>query len=184
MNHSYKETWFHHRGIDWLVNARGSGLDPQILRKVLDVPLWMLNNHRKVFLFRFDLSCYTSQRNNKSISLLISRVKNKVRLQKYSKRIAICWAREIHSADTPHYHVLVALDGSKVNSPYVLSEWIKFYWFHHGRYTAVKYYKLDRTDTDELFQAIWHFSYLAKIRGKEVKFENTRRFSVSFTELY
>lgn len=184
MSYSNKETWFHHRGVDWPVNARGSGLDPQILRKVIDVPLWMLSHHRKVFLFRFDLSCNASQPNNKQLSRFLCRVKNQICRERYSRRVAICWAREVHSAKTPHYHLVIALDGSRVNSPYRLTEWIRLYWHHHGRCTAIRYYNLDRSDIALLFHVVWHLSYLAKLRGKEVKLTNVRRFSVCMTELY
>ncbi|MDN7125908.1 inovirus-type Gp2 protein [Pseudidiomarina sp. 1APR75-33.1] len=184
MAFSNRENWFHHRGVDWQVNTRGSGLDPQILRKVIDVPLWMLTHHRKVFLFRFDLSCNTSQPNNKQLSRFLCRIKTKICREHYSRRVAICWAREIHSAKTPHYHIAIALDGSRVNSSYRLTEWIERYWRNYGRYTAIRYYNLNRPDIDQLFQVVWHLSYLAKLRGKEVKLSNVRRFSTSLTKLY
>lgn len=184
MAHNKKVTWFHHRGIDWQVNANGSALDPVILRNVIELPIQMLNYHRKVFLLRFDLSCEFYQRDNRWVSSFLQRLKAKIRKEHYSKRVGICWVREIHDAHTQHYHVMIGLDGSKVNHSHQLAAWIKYYWQSCGRYHESRYYNLTRNNESDLFEAIWHCSYLAKTRGKSAKAPKVRRFSATISELY
>lgn len=184
MAHNKKVTWFHHRGIDWQVNANGSALDSLILRNVIELPMQMLDHHRKVFLLRFDVSCSSYQRDNRQVSALVEWVKTRIRQNHYSKRVGICWVREMHDAPTQHYHVMMALDGSKVKHPHQLATWIKSYWQPHGRYHQPRYYNLTRNNESDLFEAIWHCSYLAKSKGKSARAPKVRRFSATISELY
>lgn len=184
MNHSHNETWFHHKGIDWQVNANGSALDPMILRNVIELPLQMLSHHRKVFLLRFDLSCLVYRRSNRWVSVFIQRLKAKIRQERYSKRVGICWVREMHGAPKQHYHLMILLDGSKVNHSYQIVTWIEYYCELDGWHHESRYYNLTRNNESDLFEAIWHCSYLAKTRGKDAKAPKVRRFSATISELY
>lgn len=180
MKHIHKHPlyWFEDRA--WLVNAQKSGLRTDILRSLLSQLSTMLDKHRKVFIYRFDLHVDDFTSTNKIISdfnrRLFKRIKNHYKVT----RIGYCWVREHERVKRQHYHYALMLDGSKVNSPHNLQQWISQLWEYEGsKVHLVRYHNIKRDDGNAINKASRHLSYLAKPRGKGYKPPQTKDYGTS-----
>jgi len=164
----------------WNINTKVSGIRTDILRAMLKQLTTMLNSHRKVFVFRFDLHTAIYTETNELITnfnrQLFKRIKSRYKIN----RIGFCWAREQEKSKQQHYHYVLMLDGSKVNSCFVLQKWVKEIWgFNEGSVHWAGYHNLSRQDEEGIQKACYHISYLAKARGKGYRPLQTKDYSTS-----
>lgn len=91
----------------------------------------MINQHNKVLMIRFDVRFpegYPHDGGNREISELLKRMKG------YQSCIAdgidthYAWVREQVNSPTPHYHVALFIDGSKVQNPYGILQSVESIW--------------------------------------------------------
>ncbi|MDG2646575.1 inovirus-type Gp2 protein [Vibrio parahaemolyticus] len=162
----------------WRVNPSKSGLRTDILRCLLGMLDSALAKHRKVFIFRFDLSVNEYTRNNELIAKLVRRLSRRVKAH-YKADLSYCWVRELERAKKQHYHFCVVIDGSKVNHPHMLQEWLILIWEQFGRCSWAGYHNVERGDSLALQDATYHISYLAKPRGKGYRATQTKDYGHS-----
>jgi len=148
-----------------------------ILKKILDQLIATSTYHHKLFIFRFDLHIKEYTNNNKVITDFNRRLFKKVKRHYKVKRIGYVWVREQEKSKKQHYHYVLILDGSKVNSPHSLQTWISAIWsFDDGTCHWSQYYNISRA---ELGSVTHHLSYLAKTRGKGYRPPQTKDFGSS-----
>ena len=179
--HHYEWYWFNESV--WNVNAKASGLYTHILRPLLRLYEAILNTHSKVFVYRFDIRVSQYSEDNTIISGLIRRLKKRIKTHYGLKKVTYFWIREQERSKNQHYHVLLMLDGQKVRHPYQINQWINHYSElfdlspHFAGYHNVR---RDRDNYEIVKEAAcYHISYLAKVRGKGHRPDQTKDFSHS-----
>jgi hypothetical protein len=158
----------------WWVNSRKSGIYTQQMKGMLNQIEAMFSYHNKVFLLRFDLSIPEATDNSEKVSAFFIQLSNKLKAKYKLKRVGYAWTRETEKAKQQHYHAFILLDGNKVQQPNEVVEIAQYIWhlYHDGRLcwpTKRCYYQLKLSDPELLQEAVYHISYLAKVRGKGYK---------------
>ena len=86
-------------------------------------------------------------------------------------RIGYLWVRELSKADKQHYHLILLLDGNKVQHPanvIRIAEETAYKCEIPKPYTPEKpYLKISRNDSESFGKAIYRGSYMAKTRSKQ-----------------
>ncbi|MCG9750658.1 inovirus Gp2 family protein [Vibrio brasiliensis] len=180
-------------GQQWRVNAGGMYfVDKIFMRKWYRQMEVMLNTYSQVNVVFFNLTLPkgTDYPSNKVISSFINKTKRLLSTSPYRlKKVGYVWAREQETSDTPHYHVALMLDESRVHYPSKLLERLAAIWkeVSFGGYmqrVSNCYYIVSRGDQGSLGHAIYRISYLGKLRGKGRRPNNTNDYSMSrLTEL-
>lgn len=160
------------------MNASTSGIRTDIFRSILGLVLSVNERHGKMFVFRFDLSVNEHTQNNGLIEHLVRRLSRRVKTH-YKAKLFYFWVREQEKAKKQHYHFFVILDGSKINRPNQLQEWIRTIWEQYGRCHWSAYHNVSRQDTNSLRDVVYHLSYLAKSRGKGYRAAQVKDFGHS-----
>lgn len=169
-----------HGGKRWWINAGdGFSLRTDILKCLLGQLDVMLQHHRKVFVYRFDLHVSEYTNNNKLVTNFNRRLFKRIERHYETNHIADCWVREQEKAKQQHYHYVLILDGGKVQNPYELNKWITGLWEPHGSVHFVRYHNISRDDEESIQAASYHISYLAKPRGKGYRPIQTKDFGAS-----
>lgn len=156
---------YEYQGQLWRVNSAKSGLRTDILRTLLAQLNAMILQHRKVFVYRFDLSVNDFTSNNELVTGLVRRLKRRVKVH-YGIDTTYCWVREQEKAKKQHYHFCLMLNGSKIENPKLLQKWLVAIWERYGRCHWAGYHQINRHDQSAIQKASFHISYLAKHRGK------------------
>jgi len=97
---------------------------PQIINCITQRIDLMIKRHCKVFFVRFDLR-FPGGTVHQGLNVEISRFVRALTSYYTDHGIAIhyIWAREQWSSDAPHYHVVLLLNGSRVQNP--MGVWAK-----------------------------------------------------------
>lgn len=170
---SYQE-WIEHGGQVYQVQAKPSGIHTQAFKTFLDEFNWMINAHSKVFLFRFDLR-FTDDNvyldNSKPVRILFRRLVRQLQGHYQTKDIAYSWSREQEKAKQQHYHCILMMDGNRIRLAHKLCEKIREIWLQisGGSPHWSEEYHFHRSDLRTQSKAIYHSSYLFKVRGKGYK---------------
>ena len=145
----------------------------------------MLSHHQRVFLYRFDLHCKSYSHSNTVLSKFISKLKYWVMTNYGTLRLGYIWVRE-HNPPTPaqHYHLAIMIDGSKVDTPYLISRKIGALWTGKSYFPASAYYRMKRNNYQSIQDAIYRISYLAKVATKSAKKKTTNAYSCSRIKLH
>jgi len=149
----------------------------------------MISHHHRLLVIRSDLHLYDYTADNKLISdfmrKLIKRLKSRYKIN----RLGYLWVRERVLKRTDkhnkpqHYHLLIMIDGSKVQHPsriHKLIEEIWCLWDQPKPYTPKNsYYPINRGNTAQFNSAFERGSYLAKTNTKGNKAPTTNTYSSS-----
>ena len=96
----------------------GDAYRQDILSQIIARLNGMISRHNKVLLIRFDIrfpNGYPHDGNNHEISCLLRRLRENLGYSGIDVQYA--WVREQVSSLVPHYHVVVMIDGSKIQNP-------------------------------------------------------------------
>ncbi|KPZ69940.1 hypothetical protein AN944_02636 [Shewanella sp. P1-14-1] len=185
---SYQD-YIEHKNKIWRINSAKSGVNLKEFKCWLDQLSAMLSWSSKVFVFRFDLSFPVDslrvRNDNVQLDKFLTRLKKRIKRHYEGSCTGYSWAGEIECGKNQHYHIVLMLDGRKVQSPNWLKLNIASIWGNVGGSTPtwIKHYRLSRDDllieSDSLFQPkgelinshsmvalVFHVSYLFKGRGK------------------
>ncbi|MFB2760261.1 inovirus-type Gp2 protein [Shewanella xiamenensis] len=170
---SYQE-WIEHGGQVYRVQAKPSGIHTQPFKTFLDELNWMLNAHSKVFLFRFDLRFSDDNQgmnNSNLLRIFFRRLVRQLQGHYQTKDIAYSWSRELEKAKQQHYHCILMMDGNRILRPHFLCIKIREIWLQisGGSPYWSRWYHFHRSDLRTQSKAIYHSSYLFKVRGKGYK---------------
>lgn len=161
---------YEHEGIDWPVNGK---CRPEILNALIGQLTAMLSHHSKVFVIRIDLRLYDYTTDNDLITVFNRQLHRWIKRKYNTNRIGFGWARELERAKQQHYHYTLFLDGHKVNHHWEISKRARAIWDNLNgslRVPENPTYMVKRTDTIEAQNAIYRVSYLAKYRGKGMRY--------------
>ena len=112
----------------WEVNSKPSGIDTKIMKTILSQFEAMQSYHNKIFLLRLDLRQYNETTTNRHISTFITGYLNAIKLKYKLLRCGYVWVREKEKANQQHYHLVILLDGNKVQRPKHILDLAKHYW--------------------------------------------------------
>lgn len=185
MGYLLRSEYFKFRGEIWTLNIgterKASPIISSIIRRIIEQVIAMLSHHSKLLVYRFDLHVKHSTDNNEIITRFLEKFKYQVRQLYGINRVGYVWVRERERVKHQHYHVVVLLDGHKVNYWQGLAEVIKQSWgdVGGGGFHGAKSELLERGDRGALHEVIGMLSYLAKNRGKGYKPEQAKNFGSS-----
>lgn len=184
MKRARQET-YRYKGVDFLVNADDKyKVVPLLVERLADEFLAATRLHSKVLAVRFDLQPHDKQIGNKPVEDLMRWFKNSLKRNYHMNNIGHYWVRELcKKGKGTHWHVVLLLDGNKVQSSWSVTDKIKRYWEDTKRLGSVFipqncYTQINRDDKEAFDEAFYRSSYLAKERSKQFT-QQTRGFSCS-----
>ncbi|MEY8239599.1 MAG: inovirus-type Gp2 protein [Cycloclasticus sp.] len=141
----------------------------------------MLSHHCKVLVLRMDFHVNLENWNEGDLSLFLKRSKRVIGSYYKLKRIGHAWGREVSQNGSHHYHLVLMLDGNKVNRPMVVTniltqEWKKLGHPHPRRNNC---HLLSNTVDDKFKGTFHHCSYIAKVHTKDQQPNKARNFGAS-----
>lgn len=161
-------------------------VDTKQLNKMVSELHAMSKIHCKVYVQFLDLHLPAGgfTKNNRILTAFLRALKRSLKKQYGFLRIGYTWVREQNSP-TPqqHYHVVLMLDGSKVNSSYKLNILIGELWekMTAGTMGYLKncFYNLRRGVFKGFADVVFRMSYHAKAHPVYMKPAKTRRYGIS-----
>ena len=142
-----------------------------------------LSHHRRMLTLRLDLHLQQYTGNSRLMSQLLQRLAKQLKRDYGITRLGYLWAREQERAKQQHYHLLLLLDGDKVQHPSALIQRIEALWQGLGQpkpFTPINCYRMvARGDLDAFKQVFYRASYLAKVRGKGYRDQAAKDYSAS-----
>ncbi|MGL5488994.1 MAG: YagK/YfjJ domain-containing protein [Shewanella sp.] len=131
----------------------------------------ILSHYSKVLLVRIDLHPLIYSPDNRSVQHVLREFSKMVRNSPYSKQLGIICVRERVNSHKEHYHLVLMLNGNKIQKPDYVLHMLKELWQRrvNGSVHLVEnsYYRIERGQSQTIFEAIYRLSYLAKQRSKE-----------------
>lgn len=111
-------------------------IDPSIYREDIHASTlnrlnYMINQHCKVLVVRFDVrfpAGYIHDGSNREISELLKRMKGYRSGFADNVEVHYVWVREQVSSLVPHYHVILFIDGSKIQNPFGILQSAESIW--------------------------------------------------------
>lgn len=143
----------------------------------------MLSHHSRMLVLRVDLHIEHYTEDNLLLSRFLEKIIKGCKSKYKMKRAGYVWAREQEKAKKQHYHLALFLDGSKINFPSSLLDWIEERWQSKGKNTISipenSYTMVKRKDRKAFYKAFYRVSYLAKTRGKGYRSNSANDYSAS-----
>ena len=150
------------------IGDNNGGVYYEIIKRMIDQLDIAIKIHNRVLVHQFILSTNYYTPNSKRVTNLMKNLKQKIRRDYGIKQIGHAWVREQEKVKKQHYHVVLFLDGNKIQHPKKLNAIIKEMWQPHGHVPVIRnpFYYIKKNDNATRVEAIWRISYSAKIRGK------------------
>lgn len=162
----------------------------------------MLLCHNKVFVFRLDIHVHSYTATNEPMTDFLRSLIKWLKSNYDMKRVGYKWCREVETAKKQHYHLMLMLDGNKINRvgevdpKKRVTEGTYYGLFERIEHIAsiqdltvslpkkkpsymVKRSDLENGDFTKYHEVFYRASYLAKERGKKLKAERANSFSTS-----
>ncbi|WP_417508498.1 YagK/YfjJ domain-containing protein [Methylophaga sp.] len=164
------------------VNAKTSGLYVEILERLIQQYEVIKQLHNRVFVLRFDLHLAEYSADNGVMTRFMRRLLPKVKRRYALSHVGYGWVREQVNSVVPHYHCVLFLDAGKVRSAEIILQLIQQSWLHentrnHVSIIPAPFKVADSSDREN--QAVYRFSYLAKVRSKGKRPDQTKDYSCS-----
>jgi hypothetical protein len=160
---------------------KGHGCFYEILAKTHENMNALLSYHCKIFVIQFSFNPYDFTPTNQPISKIMATLKKRLRRKYNLARLASGWVRETGESGVQHYHVVLMLDGNKVNRQGSVMALVKEVLESRG-YPAPHFstpHTVKRGQTEDFSKAFYHLSYLAKVNTKGSKPKATNDYSFS-----
>ena len=163
------------------IGENKGGVYFQIIEAMINQLDISIKIHKRVFVYQFILQTKQYTPDSKHVTNLMKNLKQKIGRDYEIKQIGSAWVREMERAKKQHYHVVLFLDGNKIQHPKKLKSIIKAMWKPHGHVPVIRnpYYNIKRNDNETRLEAIWRISYMAKIRGKGYRDPQANDYQVS-----
>ncbi len=163
----------------YFVDARKSGLLPEMLKAIIGELLACQEKYSKLLVIRMDLHIEDYTATNQDMTFFLKRFKRKLKQDFKLQNIGYAWVREQERSKKQHYHLVLFLNGHKVKHPANIINLAEWLW--SGTIFTPKncYYHTNRNQKSSLKGPIYRSSYLAKARGKGYKPTQTKNYSTS-----
>jgi len=141
----------------------------------------MQSHHCKVLVLRMDFHVNLENWSEGDLSLFLKKSKRLIANYYKLKRIGHGWGREVSQNGSHHYHLVLMLDGNKVNHPMVVTNILTQEWkkLGHPHPRRNNYHLLSNTVDDKFKDAFHHCSYIAKVHTKDQQPNKARNFGAS-----
>lgn len=169
-------------GNTWHVISKYGGLYSHMIKAMIGQIEAILSHHSKVHIIRFDLHQDEYIEDSKRITSFNRRFSRWLKRKYNLKRVGFIWCREQDKVEQQHYHYALLVDGHKVRYPAKILEQAKEIWTSLMGYDFTPkncFYNVKRDDYDSIQSAIWRISYLAKVKTKGKKPEQSKDYSTS-----
>lgn len=155
-----------------------------ILDKIVSQLSAMLSHHYKVLICMEIFPVVDFSEDNKLFSRFIEKFKKRLRTRFGLSRVGYVWVREHGKSEAQHYHLVLFLDGNKVNIHHSIFKIAEEMWTARNQPrpafpSSRSYYNLTRGQWTSVDEAIYHLSYMAKVHTKENKPLTTNRYEGS-----
>lgn len=131
----------------------------------------LLSHHSRLLFLRLDLKVYRYSKDNKLLSYFLRLLKRNLKSYFGFTRVGYLWVRELSITDRQHYHLILLLDGNKVQHPknvINIAEEVAYTCEMPVPFTPKNaYLKISRNDKENFDAAMYRGSYLAKTRSKQ-----------------
>jgi len=180
-----KESPYYYKGKAFRVNTYGDTryIETKILERGIDQLYAMLSHHSKVLAVRFDFHVRHYTEDNQFMTQLVKKLRRHLYNKYGMKRFGYLWAREQERVKKQHYHVVLFLNGHKINHPCRLLQWLSELSKRHAhdnlRPPKNCFYHVHRNDQMTIDLCVERFSYLAKERGKGYQGKGCNNYSAS-----
>mgnify|MGYP003645653930 FL=1 len=151
---------------NFAINSNKSGCYTEILGSLITQTLAMQSLYKRVLFMRFDLHEGFVFSNNKRMTTLLKRLKKRLIHRYGNTKFGYQWVREECKTKKLHYHFVFMMDGDLVRYPANIHEQVRQIWtdmggpvFHFANHHFIN-------SEEKLREAILHGSYLAKVRSK------------------
>lgn len=171
-----------HKGQQYAVNARKSGIYPQQLRAMINQLEICQAKWLRVFVLRVDLHQRNYSDNSRMVTRFRKNLTRKLERTYGILEVGYSWVRETEKAKHQHYHFVIFLDGDRMRHSAKVNAIISDTWksicdgntVHHPQncFTNV-------IDDETKARAIYRFSYLAKARGKGYRPNQAKDYATS-----
>ncbi|MDQ7003980.1 MAG: inovirus-type Gp2 protein [Ghiorsea sp.] len=181
--HKTKAPLFEYEGVSYKVNVTGSGVYREIMRRIIEQMQTGLAIHGRLMVVRFDLHSYSFKADNQEIRAFRRRIMIWVERTYQTRHIGFVWVRERETTKHQHYHFALWIDGNKIQYPNKLLAHIMTTWeaidpsSHSMPYVKKPFYYIE--SSEDLADAVYRLSYLAKTRGKGYRPEQVKDYSTS-----
>ena len=141
----------------------------------------MLSHHCKVFCMRVDFKVTSAHWNEGQFSSYLESAKKKIMKRYRLKFVGHVWGRESSQDGSHHFHLLLLVDGSKVQFPSVIHGILINDWksLGHPNPHWSTHHMIKNTVDDDFKDAFEHSSYIAKIHTKDEQPPKARNFGYS-----
>lgn len=176
---------FTHDGITYRINnAPSYGVYTPMLHKMIEQLSVCLKKWRRVFMLRFDLHQAFYTETSRMVVKFRKNLSGRLQRAYEVSEIGYAWCREQERAKQQHYHMVLFLDGDKINHPSLVSKMITDCWEavdvgNYARMANQGYYNIHVDDDETIQEAVYRFSYLAKQRGKGYRPKQAKDYGTS-----
>ena len=131
----------------------------------------LLSHHSRVLFLRLDIRVYEYTKNNILMTRWLRQIKRRLKSYFGFKRIGYLWVRELSKSKKQHYHLVLILDGNKVQHPknvFAIAKEAAYQCDMPAPWIPEKpFLKISRDDKANFNSAMYRGSYLAKTRTKQ-----------------
>lgn len=179
---SYAET-INHNGTIYSINGNSIyGVYPQLLHVTIEQLEICISKWRRVFVMRFDLHQKVKASDSKMLTMFRKNLMRRIERKYRMAEMGYLWVREQETAKQQHYHFVVFLDGDVIRHSTALSKVIIETWERICEGNTVHipkqcFYLI--ADADTKAKAIYRVSYLAKVRGKGYRPNQSKDYGAS-----
>lgn len=166
--------------------SKGQGCFYEVLAKTHESMMTLLSYHCKILVVQFSFNPCENLPTNAPISRLVAVIKRRLCRRYKFARLVTGWVRETAGTGFPHYHVVLMLDGNKVNRQGGVMELVKEILESRGYpapHFTTKTHMISRSDHSAFAKAFYHLSYLAKVNTKGSRPKCTNDYSFSRLQL-
>jgi hypothetical protein len=178
-----KDGWITYKGERLeICNSQRYGVYKEIVLVFIDQLDAAITIHKRALVLRLDFRTNYYTETNKRFSTFIKNIKQWIERHYGIYNTGYQWVREQETSKKQHYHLVLILDGDKIQNPKKLNEVIKEKWLPNGSTYKPKncFYYIDKHNHQkERTKAIYRASYMAKSRGKGIRPAQTKDYGSS-----
>ncbi|MPV87019.1 YagK/YfjJ domain-containing protein [Ostreibacterium oceani] len=181
----YEDNWLY-RDIIYPVNTdkeKRWGIYPDILKQFVDRFDYMESHYNKLFILRVDLRLKSQLKKSRKnlFTPFMTKLKHILKKEYGFNKIHYQYVTEYNAKLEKHYHLILILDGNKIQSSFNIQHLIKDIWAKYGKHHMPEncYYNYRRGDETIRKEIVYRASYLAKIRDKNRRNVQDKRYGVS-----
>lgn len=178
-----KEGWINYKGEQIeICNSSDYGIYKEIITSLIEQLDASIYIHKRILCVRLDFHVNYHTSNNIRFSNFLKQLKQWISRNYGIKQIGHQWVREQEKSKKQHYHLVLFLDGNKIQNPKKINEIIREMWLPRGSMYVPEncYIYIDKHNiSTSRPKAIYRSSYMAKIRGKSYRDSQTKDYSSS-----